>query len=151
MVREESAATSSSTNDVEKQELRNLDIDDTNEPLESAKEKPPPGINASVVMLYAMFIAMFTIGWVNLNNCSVNRLIPIYLIVAGFLGGIAKFLTKVDNRFAFNLAMVLVIFDIFWHGVGEKLTRLPRSQKMRGYPLSNSFLIVTLGDSSLWI
>nr|CAI5846147.1 unnamed protein product [Callosobruchus analis] len=70
-------------------------------------------------MLYAMFVAMFTIGWVNLNNCSINRLIPIYLIVAGFVGGIAKFLTKIDNRFAFNLAMVLVIFDIFWHGVGK--------------------------------
>ncbi|CAH1961984.1 unnamed protein product [Acanthoscelides obtectus] len=76
------------------------------------------GINASVVMLYAMFIAMFTIGWVNLNNCSINRMIPIYLIVAGFVGGVAKFLTKIENRFAFNLAMVLVIFDIFWHGVG---------------------------------
>ncbi|RZB40033.1 hypothetical protein BDFB_004996 [Asbolus verrucosus] len=41
------------------------------------------GINAALVLLYAIFFFMFAIGWVNLNNCKLSRLIPIYLIVAG--------------------------------------------------------------------
>nr|CAH7748542.1 unnamed protein product [Callosobruchus chinensis] len=117
MAKEENATTSS-TNDVEKQELKNLEIEVENEPLESAKEKPPPGINASVVMLYAMFIAMFTIGWVNLNNCSVNRLIPIYLIVAGTYVVYKEYQPNYDpklglycNRTAYLLAFWILTFQ----------------------------------------
>ncbi|XP_030757349.1 uncharacterized protein LOC115883181 isoform X2 [Sitophilus oryzae] len=50
---------------------------------EKIKERVPPGLNGSLVFLYAIFFSEFAIGWVNLNRCSVNRLIPIYLIVAG--------------------------------------------------------------------
>ncbi|CAG9858942.1 unnamed protein product [Phyllotreta striolata] len=91
---------------------------DVDEPLEKAKEKPPPGINASLVLLYAVFFTMFTTGWVNLNSCPLNRLIPIYLIVAGFVGALAKFLSKLENRIAFNISMALVIFHIAWHILG---------------------------------
>ncbi|XP_050498420.1 transmembrane protein 272-like [Diabrotica virgifera virgifera] len=113
------SSTSGNDVDVEKAEnIKSLQAGEDNEPLEKAKEKPPPGINASLVMLYAVFFAMFITGWVNLNSCPLNRLIPIYLIVAGFVGALAKFLSKTDNKHVFNIAMVLVIFDIFWHGLG---------------------------------
>ncbi|XP_056632854.1 transmembrane protein 272-like [Diorhabda sublineata] len=112
-------SSSASCNDVEKGEnIKILEVEEDNEPLEKAKEKAPPGINASLVLLYAVFFTMFTTGWINLNSCPVNRLIPIYLIVAGFVGALAKFLSKTDNKFIYNFAIALVVLDIFWHGVG---------------------------------
>lgn len=41
------------------------------------------GVNASLVAFYGIFSCMFIIGWINLNSCPVNIMIPIYLIVAG--------------------------------------------------------------------
>ncbi|XP_068905375.1 transmembrane protein 272-like [Tenebrio molitor] len=105
--------------DVEKQEAeKNSESDEFSEPLEKAKEKPPPGINASLVLLYTIFFFMFTIGWINLNNCSVSRLIPVYLIVAGFVGALAKFISKTTNRYLFNVTIFLVVFYFVWHGLG---------------------------------
>ncbi|KAJ3632188.1 hypothetical protein MTP99_009208 [Tenebrio molitor] len=106
--------------DVEKQEAeKNSESDEFSEPLEKAKEKPPPGINASLVLLYTIFFFMFTIGWINLNNCSVSRLIPVYLIVAGFVGALAKFISKTTNRYLFNVTIFLVVFYFVWHGLGQ--------------------------------
>ncbi|CAH0556795.1 unnamed protein product [Brassicogethes aeneus] len=89
-----------------------------NEPLEKAKEKPPPGLNGSLIMLYLLFFVMFATGWITLNSCSINRLIPIYLIVAGSVGALAKFLSKIKNKHLFNLTVALVIFDVVWHLLG---------------------------------
>nr|CAI5846149.1 unnamed protein product [Callosobruchus analis] len=69
-------------------------------------------------MLYAMFVAMFTIGWVNLNNCSINRLIPIYLIVAGTYVVYKEYQPNYDpklglycNRTAYLLAFWILTFQ----------------------------------------
>ncbi|XP_023029770.1 transmembrane protein 272 [Leptinotarsa decemlineata] len=113
------SGTAEASDDIEKgSSTKILESEENNEPLEKAKEKPPPGINASLVLLYAVFFFMFTVGWVSLNSCSINRLIPIYLIVAGFVGALAKFLSDRSNRYLFNSAIVLVVFDIGWHGLG---------------------------------
>lgn len=41
------------------------------------------GLNASLVAFYTVSSSMFIIGWINLNSCPINIMIPIYLIVAG--------------------------------------------------------------------
>ncbi|KAJ3655648.1 hypothetical protein Zmor_014769 [Zophobas morio] len=106
--------------DVEKHDNElNAETEESSEPLEKVKEKVPPGINASLVLLYAIFFFMFTIGWVNLNSCSVSRLIPIYLIVAGFVGALAKFISKTINKHLFNITIALVTFYIIWHCLGS--------------------------------
>lgn len=84
--------------DVEKQEPVKVEEDD----LEKVKVKKPrmycniyngvncalspvvlAGVNASLVAFYGIFSCMFIIGWINLNSCPANIMIPIYLIVAG--------------------------------------------------------------------
>ncbi|KAK9888710.1 hypothetical protein WA026_000938 [Henosepilachna vigintioctopunctata] len=82
------------------------------------KEKPPPGINASLVLWYAVMFMMFSFGWVSFNRCPLNRMIPIYLIVTGFLGALAKFMSKSDNNYAFNTSIFLVICYISWNILG---------------------------------
>ncbi|KAL3282561.1 hypothetical protein HHI36_005741 [Cryptolaemus montrouzieri] len=62
---------------------------------------------------------MFSIGWVSLNSCPLNRMIPIYLIVTGSLGAIAKFLRKTDNNWLFNISNCLVCAYIVWNFLGE--------------------------------
>ncbi|KAG5900586.1 hypothetical protein JTB14_017444 [Gonioctena quinquepunctata] len=115
----EKSETTKTGDDVEKGSCtKNLECEEENEPLEKAKEKPPPGINASLVLLYAVLFSMFTVGWVSLNSCPINRLIPIYLIVAGFVGTLAKFLSERKNKFLFNSAIALVVFGVCWHGLG---------------------------------
>ncbi|XP_049822852.1 transmembrane protein 272-like isoform X2 [Aethina tumida] len=108
--------------DIEKQDSvkKQLDIinNEEDEPLEKAKEKPPPGINGSLIMLYGLFLIMFAMGWIALNSCSINRLIPIYLIIAGFVGALAKFLSKIGNPYTFNLTIILVICYIIWTLLG---------------------------------
>ncbi|CAH1367809.1 unnamed protein product, partial [Tenebrio molitor] len=51
-------------------------------------------------------------------HCSVSRLIPVYLIVAGFVGALAKFISKTTNRYLFNVTIFLVVFYFVWHGLG---------------------------------
>lgn len=41
------------------------------------------GLDASLVAFYTVSSSMFIIGWINLNSCPINIMIPIYLIVAG--------------------------------------------------------------------
>lgn len=56
-----------------------------NEPLMRLSSLSPvlAGVNASLVAFYGIFSCMFIIGWINLNSCPANIMIPIYLIVAG--------------------------------------------------------------------
>ncbi|KAJ8970550.1 hypothetical protein NQ314_001166 [Rhamnusium bicolor] len=117
MSEQKSPTASSSTIDIEKQDNEKNLESENNEPLEKAKEKRPPGINASLVLLYAVFFSMFTTGVVNIMNCPVCIFIPIYLIVAGAVGALAKFLSKSTNKYIFNSAVILVVFDVIWHGI----------------------------------
>ncbi|XP_018570208.1 uncharacterized protein LOC108910163 isoform X2 [Anoplophora glabripennis] len=83
MSTQNSSTTLLSNADVEKLENeRKLKAESNNEPLEKAKEKRTPGINASLVLLYAVFFTMFTTGIVNIMNCPVCIFIPLYLIAA---------------------------------------------------------------------
>ncbi|XP_066143659.1 transmembrane protein 272-like [Euwallacea fornicatus] len=87
---------------------------------EKVKVRAPPGINGSLVVLYALFFTAFTIGCININKCPLNRLIPIYLIVAGGLGGLTKFLYKYhENNFVLWIVTLLVTVDLVWHGLGS--------------------------------
>ncbi|XP_050309154.1 transmembrane protein 272-like [Anthonomus grandis grandis] len=86
---------------------------------EKTKERAPPGINGSLVFLYALFFSVFTVGVINVNRCPLNRLIPIYLILAGILGALAKFLSKFDNKYCFWITVILVLVNLFWHGLGS--------------------------------
>ncbi|XP_018570207.1 uncharacterized protein LOC108910163 isoform X1 [Anoplophora glabripennis] len=118
MSTQNSSTTLLSNADVEKLENeRKLKAESNNEPLEKAKEKRTPGINASLVLLYAVFFTMFTTGIVNIMNCPVCIFIPLYLIAAGALGALAKFLSRSTNKYLFNTAVILVVFDVILHGV----------------------------------
>ncbi|XP_044268819.1 transmembrane protein 272-like isoform X2 [Tribolium madens] len=101
--------------DIEKQDNERNTQSEESEVLEKVKLKAPPGINASLVLLYAIFFFMFVIGWLNLNNCSVSRLIPIYLIVAGAL---TKSLSGTTDKHLFNVVIALALFYIVWHCLG---------------------------------
>ncbi|XP_030757348.1 uncharacterized protein LOC115883181 isoform X1 [Sitophilus oryzae] len=86
---------------------------------EKIKERVPPGLNGSLVFLYAIFFSEFAIGWVNLNRCSVNRLIPIYLIVAGFLGAAAKHISRYrQNQYCFWAMSFLILVNVAVHCLG---------------------------------
>ncbi|XP_044268820.1 transmembrane protein 272-like isoform X3 [Tribolium madens] len=104
--------------DIEKQDNERNTQSEESEVLEKVKLKAPPGINASLVLLYAIFFFMFVIGWLNLNNCSVSRLIPIYLIVAGFVGALTKSLSGTTDKHLFNVVIALALFYIVWHCLG---------------------------------
>ncbi|XP_057660893.1 uncharacterized protein LOC130896663 isoform X2 [Diorhabda carinulata] len=118
-------SSSASCNDVEKGEnIKILEVEEDNEPLEKAKEKAPPGINASLVLLYAVFFTMFTTGWINLNSCPVNRLIPIYLIVAGTYVVYKEYQPNYDpdlgiycNRTAYLLSFWILTFQYTLLGI----------------------------------
>ncbi|KAJ8961151.1 hypothetical protein NQ318_008831 [Aromia moschata] len=115
---ENSQASSSSATDVENNQNDEREGSENNEPLEKSKIKRPPGINASLVLMYAVFFMMFTIGVVHITSCPVCIFIPIYLIVAGLVGALAKFLSKSKNKYLFNVAVGLVVLDIIWNGIG---------------------------------
>ncbi|KAF7286883.1 transmembrane protein 272-like [Rhynchophorus ferrugineus] len=115
----------SPTDDVEKQEQQQQpgakkdSATDDSFLGEKIKERAPPGLNGSLVFLYAIFFAEFTIGWVNLNKCSINRLIPIYLIIAGFLGAVTKHISKYrHNVYCFWAMTVLIVVVVAWHILG---------------------------------
>ncbi|XP_060517136.1 transmembrane protein 272-like [Cylas formicarius] len=116
------AETSSASGDVEKQEIATTisSGEENNNHFfeEKVKERPPPGINGSLVFLYAIFFSEFTVGWVSINNCPLNVLIPVYLILAGFLGALAKFLSKFEHKWCFYATIVLVVICVAWHGLG---------------------------------
>ncbi|XP_017775069.1 PREDICTED: uncharacterized protein LOC108561579 [Nicrophorus vespilloides] len=89
--------------------------------VEKAKSEPDglekvktssPVINASLVLLYAILSSMFVTGWVTLNSCPINKLIPIYLIVAGSTGILTKVLLSTTNKYVFNFVLLLVAFDV---------------------------------------
>ncbi|KAL1513459.1 hypothetical protein ABEB36_002867 [Hypothenemus hampei] len=119
--RAKTVETSPTSVDVEKQDdATNTDSNDNNNHFfeEKVKERAPPGINGSLVFLYALFFTVFTVGCININKCPLNRLIPIYLVLAGFLGITSKFLSKFDNKYCFWIMTVFIFFDVIWHGVG---------------------------------
>ncbi|KAJ8969187.1 hypothetical protein NQ317_010287 [Molorchus minor] len=112
-----SPTTSSSATDIEKQEDEERLEFEKNEPLEKSKIRRPPGINASLVLLYAVFFTMFTTGVVHITNCPVCPFIPYYLVIAGLVGALAKLLSRYKNKYLFNVTVALVTFDVVWHGV----------------------------------
>lgn len=49
--------------------------------------------------------------------------IIIYVSILGFIGALAKFLSKLQNKFTYTVAIVLVVFDLFWHALGKYIMK----------------------------
>lgn len=115
-----------------------------------------------LVLLIAIPITMIIIGAIHFNDCSLQRLIPIWLIVSGFLTitkNISTFVERIKNRNENQTGnKILTIFDSFlsiaiiiWFICGNIWTYSNYSKVQTADPLKDNYCHSVVYYFSFWI